>query len=71
MEAAIKIGNEANPEAASYIAGAIVEIFKAGFESHQSEAVMLKALSVVQSASSAPSNISLNNCNFEDKIISQ
>ena len=64
-ETAINIGNEANPQGAAYCAGAITEIFKAGFDTRQSEAVMIRALDVLQSATAAPTGTSIVNCNFD------
>ena len=55
-----------------YVAGAIAEIFQAGFETRQSESVMLKALDVLgRSTDMATKNINISGCNLQDDSVNR
>ena len=61
-----------SPEQASYVAGAIVEIFQVGYETRQTESVMLKALDVIQKNTSiAAGPVSISGAHIQDDSVNR
>lgn len=70
METGIHIDNAANAVTADAVGNNIALIFKAGFETRQSEAAIIQALTILGDATrTAPTTIS--NCHLGDTVKNQ
>lgn len=68
IETGIKVGGTVDQDGVAMTTASIKEIFESGFATHQTDAVMLKALEVLKAAATVD-NLTIRDCQITGKTI--